>query len=148
MGGDVWQIVLVAVVFAGCAQPPACDPAEHGRQCHADGQYSQCADPNTTCTDACWGDRPGVEIRSCPVWQPNCVDADTAAAPDVACVGEIIGACETRGFVRCDDDDTIVECLADGHGGLVLSRGSCGDFYVCVGIGKTQYPGCVFHTNV
>jgi hypothetical protein len=144
----VWQIALVAVVFGGCAHPPACDPAEYGRQCEGEGKYSQCEDPNTTCTNACWGDRLGWETKSCAVWQPHCIDVETTASPEIVCLGEIIGTCETRGFVRCEDDDTIVECLADASGQLVLSRGSCGDFYVCVGIGKTQYPGCVFHTNV
>ena len=82
------------------------------------------------------------------MWQPHCIDAQTDGPPDIVCIGEIIGTCDTPGFVRCENDATVVECLADSHGQLVLSRGSCGDFHVCVGIGKTQYPGCVFHTNV
>lgn len=113
----------ILVFLSACGTE--CDPNvfQGGSKCGSDGettitcQFSQCIE-GPVCYDG-WFEREG----SCPSFAPTCVEK---VALKATCIGEIVGTCNTLGFVTCEDAFTQISCADDGTGKLALQRGACG----------------------
>jgi hypothetical protein len=75
-----------------------------------------------------------------------CSTRDGTPDPDIICIGERLGSCDTPGFVRCENLEQVVLCVPQEDDSLILSRGVCGEGYVCLpaGAGETNWGGGCF----
>jgi hypothetical protein len=139
----VMRPVFVAVLLAACGGSDECIKDGFGRQCGSDGTYLKCG--RTSCEDS-YGfpcsEHTVIDELSCPAHSPVCRDKVDGSEPDVMCVGDNIGSCEDVGFVRCEDQHTVVACLRDELGVPFLSRGTCEDGDTCYEPFPLHAGGC------
>ena|SRR5690349_24743736 len=133
----LWLLAVCDLALAAC-HPDVCDPTTFGTQCDLGSTYLSCGHDESTCSDACWGERNHILEHECPTWAPTCADRDTTGDPAIVCLGELLGSCTTEGFVRCDSDNLMVRCILGPDNTLVLSRGPCGATLHCDAVN-----GCV-----
>ena len=141
-------VFLAAFCFSyfGCDKTgdDECDPEGFGRQCADDGKgYVKCG--GTSCEDS-YGlpcdEHSVIEEFDCPSHRPTCETKSGEGEPEVVCVGEDIGGCDELGFIECKDENTVIECIADGDGELFKSRGGCGDGEKCYEPFEFHAGGC------
>ena len=138
----VLLLIASTPLLWGCEDECAPSDFGGGRQCGDEPGLYQSCDFND-----CWEgpfcvQRWVISDVYCPSSAHECVQV---APGEIACVGEIIGACSTPGFVRCEDSLTMVSCREDGFGTLTLQRGPCAVGARCYDEAEDSpeaYPGC------
>jgi hypothetical protein len=144
---QILSFVTLAIILGGCSRGgDDCDPESFGRQCESEGAATYYTCGTRSCEDSPFAScepRSKLMEHECPTHRPRCAQAETSDEPQIVCLGqEQADRCEELGFIACETENVVVECLEDGAGGMIRSRGECAEDEWCQEENDNWFGGC------